>query len=287
MKVPPRLRLAFYACVCYYVWIKDERAWAEGGKDEIDLDYENVVELETMGLVTLREATTGTRQGQTRVSTIRTEKAVIEAWKDTFTDEEFPTHPGFYGLGDWSVGENSHFETAPEGSVEGENGVFESDGELLISVKTPVDLLHNQYGEKLALHHYSPDKETTYWPRYRVGYRDAYGGRVTANASMLATLRCAVEDELYSRGHLYCKGIENRFSGTGRYGPVLDSGALYVMIRFGIIEVTQPYIEKVQSEGYGVTALGLEFYEKLKAVKDRLNNQKRYAEIGRAMGWED
>jgi hypothetical protein len=112
--------------------------------------------------------------------------------------------------------------------------------------------------------------------RHNVGYADA---------SMLATLRCIIEDEVYSSGHLYCVGVEDKFKGTGKYAPILDSSALYVMLRFGIAEVTREYERGVSSEGYGVTDLGRKVYEILMANYDKLADKKRYEEIAKAMGW--
>lgn len=287
MKIPAHLRISFYACANFQVWIQDDRAYAIGGKDEIDLDCENVRELVEMGLFTSRIATNGPRAGLERISTIQTEDEISQAWADTFTDEPLPVHPGFYARGDWADYESSHIHPAPEGATVDDKGVFESDGVLLTSTPIEIPCLRNEYAETLCLYRANPELHTsTMWPRYRKGVRSIYSGLTTANASMLATLRCVIEDEVYSSGHLYCRLIENTARAQGRYGSVLDSGALYVMLRFGIVEVTQEYVRGEQCEGYGVTPLGLEFYERLMAAKDRLTDQKRYDAIAKAMGWD-
>lgn len=285
MKLPAHLRLSFYACICYTVRAKEGTAWAEGGRDEIDLDYENLLELEALGVITLREIKSGPRVGTFMATTLMTDAAADEAWKDTFSDEPYPEHPGFYGR-EIAIMKSNRIAYASAGAVEGVDGVFAlAGGALRVTIPTETEVVYNEHGEILFFHGEQaplPDRGPDR-PRYTKGRR---AGWTTADASYLATLRCVIEDRVYSSGHLYCEKIENAFRGKG-YGPVLDSSALYVMLRFGIVEVTQEYIKGEQSEGYGVTEMGRVFYDKLNAVKERLDNGNRYNEIAKAMAWEN
>jgi hypothetical protein len=283
MIVAPHLHLALFCLVNFQVWTREDRAWVVGAKDEIDLDFEGVQELIDLGLVDRqRTAQKGANVGNTRLICEDYGSAAAKAFDETFADHPLPEHPGLWVNGDWDEGVNTTYEIAPEGSVRGENGVFEHDDVLNIPVRTPVPQLRNAFCEDLRM--WGPTTEKNAWyPRFRGSKRRHNVGY--ADASMLATLRCLIEDEVYSAGHLYCVGVENKFKGTGKYAPILDSSALYVMLRFGMAEVTREYEAGISSEGYGATDLGRKVYEILMANYDKLADKKRYEEIAKAMGW--
>ena len=82
MQVPTHLHLSLFCLVRFQVWTREGRAWVEGAKDDIDLDYENVQELIDLGLAV---------EGETRV---RCGAGAQAAFNETFSDRNIPSHPG-------------------------------------------------------------------------------------------------------------------------------------------------------------------------------------------------
>lgn len=264
MIVPAHLRLTLFCAVAYGVATLEDRAWAVGGKDDIDLDMENLQELVDLEILAIHPTpqTGGDMEGAHRVYSAGDRHAFDNpmqvAFLATFADGVLPEHPGL-----WQVGDLTEKTIRLYGENRGSTAT--------------IPAITSGYGEKLTVH--GPDLETRGSYRYKTGN---YVGDTEVTGSMLALLRCVIEHDVYSGGHVFV----NRKDGGEAYQGGLDSNGLYTLIRFGLVKALGLQIDRWTSEHYVATEKAQAFYDLAYPYLDRMARQDRWKEMATVMGWK-
>ncbi len=285
MIVPQHLRLSLFCAQVHTVVVREDRAWVCGAKDEIDLDFENVQELVDLGILEINpRAQTGgegmigahvVRGFGSRTSAYGHVDPLPVAFAATFADGVLPSHPGLWETGDEDTASYTVYETV-ETMVE---GAFESDGRIVLPVKTIEPVIRSQYGETFFYTRTSPNSKYGFIGKYRTG---VVGPVCHMDAFMLATLRCVIEHDVYSSGHVFI----DRLDSGKPYQGALGSSGLYAMIRFGLVKAKGMRVDKWSAEHYEATDLGRRCYEAALPNLSGFNYLKYWNEVATAMGWE-
>lgn len=261
MNIPSYLRLTLFCAHAHSVATREGRAWSVGTKEPIDLDMENVQELVDLGILEIKDRPqTGGADGMIgaflAVSVDRFSSAppLTVAFNATFADGVLPSHPGLWETGDESEATFHNYL---------KNG----------GLPEIIPVIYSRYGEKLFVTR--SHEVATYPEKYVVGQR---GVDSNMDASMLATLRCVIEHDVYSSGHLWVA----RKDGGKPYDRVMDSQGLYAMIRFGMIEAVE--IEG-RAEHYVATTVGRRAYELALPHLKEMQRLDRWAEVATGMDW--
>lgn len=264
MIVPAHLRLTLFCAVVHNIGVLEGRACVFGSKEEMDLDIENLQELVDLEILAIHPTpqTGGDMVGFHRVYSAGDRwafgNAMETAFNDTFADGVLPEHPGL-----WEIGEMTEKTIRLYGENRGSTAT--------------IPAITSGYGEKLTVH--GPDLEQRGSYKYRTGQ---YVGDTEMTGSMLAVLRCVIEHDVYSAGHIFV----NRKDGGKAYQGGLDHNGLYTLIRFGLVKARGLKIDKWSSEHYEATERAQAFYDLAYPYLDRMARQDRWNEMAIVMGWK-
>lgn len=286
MTVPQHLRLTLFCAKVHTVVVREDRAWVCGAKDEIDLDFENVQELVDLGILEINSRPQTGGEGMIGAHVVRSfgsrtagynqPDPLDAAFKATFADGDLPQHPGLWEMGDedtakYTVYENR--ETKVEGSFENHSG----DG-FTLPVNTMEPVIRSAYGEKFFYTKPHPFNRYGFIEKYRTG---VVGPTCHMDGSMLATLRCVIEHDVYSAGHIFM----NRLDGRTRYPHALGSSGLYAMIRFGLVKAKETTVDGWSAERYEATDLGRICYERALPHLLTFKYVDEWKQVAAALGW--
>jgi hypothetical protein len=281
MIVPQHLRLALYCAHVGYIFTLEGRAWASGLKEEMDLDMESVQELVDLGVLAIndRPQTGGECKGSYRVYSTGDRYAgslspLAVTFKETFADGILPQHPALWEMGDEDTAKYTVYEKC-EAGVEGS---FESDGDFLRAVDTMEPVIRSAYGEKFFYTKPHPTDRGGFIEKYRTG---VVGPICHMDGFMLAALRCVIEHDVYSAGHVFM----NRLDGGTRYPGALGSSGLYAMIRFGLVTAKDTVVDGWTAEHYEATDLGRLCYERALPNLSTYKYTDEWNRLAIVMGW--